>query len=94
MNRNRKFTAHATALLAVSLATGLGSLSARAHMLEEVVAHASRADVVAEQARLEAAMNAYASEVDAALKAEMRKRITERARPSLRLAQATTKHRG
>ena len=94
MNRNRKFTARATALLAVSLATGLSSLTARAQMLEEVVARASRAEVVAEQARFEAAMNAYAIEVDAALKTEMRKRITERARPALRLAQASTTHRG
>jgi len=94
MNRNRKFTARATALLAVSFATALGSVSARAHMLEEVVTHASRAGVVAEQARFEAAMSAFAVEVDAAFKTENRKRITERARPVLRLAQATTKHRG
>jgi len=39
-------------------------------------------------------MSAFAVEVDAAFKTENRKRITERARPVLRLAQATTKHRG
>jgi hypothetical protein len=82
------------ALIGTLMISGLGASGASADALEEVVARASRADVIAEQASFEATMDAYASGVDAALKSEMRKHLTEQARPRLRIALAGMSHRG
>jgi len=94
MNRTSQLTVRGTALLGALLTTSFGALTASGAPLEEVVTRASRADVVAAQARFDATMDAYAVRVDAALKTAMRKRITEQARPKLRVALASTSHRG
>lgn len=94
MMRKRDRTTRNVALMSVLLAAGFGACGASAEALEEVVAQGSRAQVVNERARFEAVMDAYANGVDAALKSEMRKHLTEQARPQLRIALANLSHRG
>ena len=94
MYRKPHRTARSVALLGALVTMSVGAWGAHAPALEEVVAHGWRPNIAAERIRFEATMDAYADRVGAALRSEMRKHITEQARPRLRIAQVGSSYRG
>ena len=90
MNTTRHRNAARALLLSVLMLAGIGVSAGHAGPLEEVVAHGTRPDAAAAQARFEATMDAYADGVSAALRDEMRRQIAAQARPRLRVALAAT----